>query len=379
MPWIPPRRAARWLAMFIFLLLSCTPASDSSAQSETPETDRRWDDIARYLAGLPVSPGSPLEQLQKSAEAQRQAQYFRSAYEPIEASRLNPMRSWAATELADARSADRTVFYPFGGPDFLHVYAFFPGAPLYVHFGLEPPGLPPDLLNMAPAARSRVMHLTRESLSSVLRFSFFRTNDMKVELLQSQIGAAPVLLAFAARSGLFIEDAGNIYIDAGGELREGQAAAGSQGTIPGVEIKLRSAEGRRSRLQYFSLNIADDAPNQAFFQYMNAQAPFTSYAKAASYLMHNDSFSRIRQLTLDQSVVYMQDDSGIPLRFFPDTAWDVQLYGAYDRPIPLFAVRLQNDLRKAYQQRERIKNLPFGIGYVFQQGRSNLMIARKKR
>ncbi|MBX7057971.1 MAG: hypothetical protein K1X75_07880 [Leptospirales bacterium] len=379
MPNILRSSPGRGVALILVLLLACAPDPQQSTEAQPATDNRQWDDVARYLAGMPVSEHSALQALERLPEAARQREYFRKHYEPIEASRLNPMRSWAAAELADARSSDRTVFYPFGGPDFLHIYAFFPEAPLYIHFGLEPPGLPPDLANMPAANRARLMQLTRESLSSVLRFSFFRTNDMHVELLQSQIGVAPVLLAFAARNGLVIVNARNIHLDRDGQLQNGATAASSPGAIAGVEIELRNPNGKLSRLQYFSMNIANDGDNQAFFNYMHQQGRLNAYAKAASYLMHNDSFSKIRSLVLEQSEVFMQDDSGMPVRFFGREQWDVQLYGAYDRPIPLFANRIQNDLKQMYANRSAVKSLPFGIGYVFQQGRSNLMIARKRQ
>lgn len=369
------------ISVLVFVYPACDsksqPVGEPAALLDGPgEPNPYWNDVARHLAGLDVRAESPLKALESKDQFKRQRDYFHQQWDRIEGPRLNPMRAWAAAELADARAANRPVFYPFGGPDYLHVAQFFPEAPLYVQFGLEPAGAPPDLANMNERDRANLMQLTRVSLSSVLRFSFFRTNDMRVELLQSRIGAVPVLMAFAVRCGKVIVNARSAFIDREGRLQYGAAPAG---TISGVRIDLEDAETKRPQtLLYFSLDISNSGDNAPFFTFMRTRGPFNSYAKAASYLMHRDAFTRIRDFTLEHSALFMQDDSGMPVRAFRREAWDLTFYGAYDRPIALFRNLYQADLREIYRRGTGVKPLPFGIGYVYQRGKSNLMIARKK-
>jgi hypothetical protein len=74
----------------------------------------------------------------------------------------------------------------------------------------------------------------------------------------------------------------------------------------------------------------------------------------------------------------VQDDSGIPLRYFTFFDWDVALYGVYDKPIKLFASFAQSDLKKSMKEKS-LGALPFSYGYNFQTGTSNLFIAEKKQ
>ena len=77
---------------------------------------------------------------------------------------------------------------------------------------------------------------------------------------------------------------------------------------------------------------------------------------------------------LGGSAVILQDDSGIPYRFFNPADWRIQLYGAYDRPYGSFRWLEQPDLKKAYATLTP-KPLGFRIGYGFSRIPSNLQLA----
>lgn len=70
----------------------------------------------------------------------------------------------------------------------------------------------------------------------------------------------------------------------------------------------------------------------------------------------------IRDVVLAKSNFIMQDDSGIPYRFFPPEVWSTQLYGSYTAPIALFSEHAEADLAEAYTS-DKVKKLPFRIGY----------------
>ncbi len=54
------------------------------------------------------------------------------------------------------------------------------------------------------------------------------------------------------------------------------------------------------------------------------------------------------------------------------------MYGKYNGPIPLFKGHFQKDYFNDYQKnKDKIRNLDFGIGYVYTKGQSNLMKAEK--
>jgi hypothetical protein len=105
--------------------------------------------------------------------------------------------------------------------------------------------------------------------------------------------------------------------------------------------------------------------------------PYGVYLKAASYLMHNSSFSAIRGTILNKAHFVLQDDSGIPLYSFEDATWDRQLWGKYTRTISLFRGRYQSSLANAYRNSAPLP-LNFYIGYNISHKECNMMWFRKK-
>ena len=99
-----------------------------------------------------------------------------------------------------------------------------------------------------------------------------------------------------------------------------------------------------------------------------------AYVKSASYLMHTDSFSTIRETLLDLRGAIVQDDSGVPLRYFDQKQWNLRLYGTYVPPLDIFRQYLQPDLAAAYARGSSGK-LVFGAGYHWNWKEANLMVA----
>jgi len=151
--------------------------------------------------------------------------------------------------------------------------------------------------------------------------------------------------------------------------------------VPGVEIAFKGNSGKIQKIRYYMLNVIDNAltvssPN--FIPYLLKEGRYTTVIKSASYLMHNDTikFTKIRKAILDSSDYIIQDDSGIPLRYF-QKGWSMKFHGFYDRPIPLFSNRTQNDLKEA-MKKHSTGILPFSYGYDYKKGESNLMTAERK-
>ena len=101
-----------------------------------------------------------------------------------------------------------------------------------------------------------------------------------------------------------------------------------------------------------------------------------SLLKAASYLMHEPGFSQARQFLLGASDTILQDDSGIPFRYFEPQAWDIHYFGPYHGPIEVFKKYWQQDLAENYA-RNTSTPLPFGFGYEWQPKSSGLIIATR--
>ncbi|MGI4761661.1 MAG: hypothetical protein ACRYF0_13210 [Janthinobacterium lividum] len=337
--------------------------------------------VAAYLAGLEPKAETPLAELAAQPTWQAFAKDQDKSWAKYRTTHTAPMNKWAATELDSVRQATTTLFYPFSGPDFLNAFTLFPTASTYVMFGLEPVGSVPSRENLQNPA---ILPAVKKSLWSVLNFSFFRTNDMAVDLKSVNLdGAVPLIMLFAARTGNHVQAVRPVQLDVQGQLHEATDTAHTPGskTIPGAELKLQAADGTEKIIYYFSADLSDWklGTKSAPLAYVRTLGPLTTYVKSATYLMHKSYFSKIRNLVLERSNYLLQDDSGIAMKYFPQSAWQFTYYGTYKRPINLFAKQYQPELTTAYHDSlRRARPLPFGTGYNWRQTDSNLLLAKRR-
>lgn len=365
-------------------------------------------DVAAFLAGLPVSTRSTLRPLTAQSAWQAYAADQDKSWTTYDTTRTATIEQWAATELDSVRAASPTIFYPFSGPDLLNVVTMFPTSQTYVLLGLEPVGAVPgpatlENINLFPALKA--------SLWSVLNFSFFRTNDMAVELnnktpdsaaikktnslLKAAVrssqrvnvgGVVPLLLLFAARTDHQVRAIRYVQLTSDGQLAAADSATvqnpGSK-VVPGVEVRIRSRTGAEKTVVYLSADLSDwklGQTKEAALKYVRSLGPLTTYVKSATYLMHKSYFSKVRNLILERSNYLLQDDSGIAMKYFRPSDWQFTHYGTYKRPIDLFAKQYQPALTAAYtDQGNPPRSLPFGTGYNWRRNDSNLLLAQRRQ
>lgn len=325
------------------------------------------NDTARFLAGMEVSAESPLTKFARDPGSLQHARYFDSAWKQLERRQLSKIRPWTEQNL---KQRQPTLFYVFSGPDFLYADAFFPATTTYVLAGLEPVGPLPEVTERT---RHSLPHL-RASLNTVLNYSFFITAEMRGRLNASQLpGTLPILYVFLARAGKTIRTVSLVSLDKDGNVQE----PGGRGT-PGVKIVFAGSEGAERTLYYFRTDLSDGGVRQSgFLQFCEKLGAGDALLKSASYLMHSDGFSKVRQFVLDHSQTIVQDDSGIPLRSFKPEQWELHPYGTYLGPIEVFPSRGQVALRELYRK-SRPTKLEFGVGYRWRGHDSNLLVATKK-
>src|SRR6201986_3698557 len=119
-----PSIASRlFAAALVAVLLALPVAPARSAETATP------DDTARFLAGLPPAPNSPLAALAKDPGWAQHAHFFDTIFSREDASTLAKVRAFAKENLPQHHD---TMLYMFSGPDFLYATSFFPSAKTYV-------------------------------------------------------------------------------------------------------------------------------------------------------------------------------------------------------------------------------------------------------
>ncbi|MBN2723489.1 MAG: hypothetical protein JXR95_05395 [Deltaproteobacteria bacterium] len=156
--------------------------------------------------------------------------------------------------------------------------------------------------------------------------------------------------------------------------------------VYGNRITFESPDGKTRTLVYFSMNLSDGEfhnieglqKRKDVMNYLNSLKIITTYVKSASYLMYKSYFVVIRDFILSKTKYFLQDDSGMPIKYISGDKFTSTFYGTYSKPIKLFKMYTQKDLKKIYRENKNIKRLPFGIGYHIVRGNSNLQLFKRK-
>jgi hypothetical protein len=157
------------------------------------------------------------------------------------------------------------------------------------------------------------------------------------------------------------------------------AAAGVRPRAVHVHFR-QQADGPLQELVFASFDASDEglAKNPAFLQFMVPIEPTVTLMKAASYLLHDASFRRMRELVEQKTSVLVQDDTGLPYSALLADGFNVELYGNYVDTIPVFHFRYQKDLASAYRAQASHAVLPFAWSYARRREEAALLVARKK-
>ncbi len=328
------------------------------------------DHQARFLAGLSVD-ATELEPLAREESWQTHSTSFHRAWLDLEDRQLSKIRNWMPATLNYIYEDPSPLFYTFSGPDFLYANAFFPNASTYILCGREPVGTLPDVAALSPESRASALGNLRTALNAILSFSFFITADMKNDLNQTQLsGTIPVLYVFLSRAGCRITSAELVKLSAAGDLTTDKSKT------PGVKIRFIGTTGKEQTLYYFTTDLSNWGikSNPTFMAFCRKQGQGNGFVKAASYLMHMTEFSDVRDFLLNNTRNIIEDDSGIPLKYFAGDQWMVSLYGNYPGPIELFKQHFQTDLDAAFRAGAS-GDLPFGVGYQWKPGISSLLVS----
>lgn len=339
--------------------------------------DRALNDAARFVAGLPLEDeNSKLYALTQTGEWKSHARNMDQIWNSFQQTAPKAI-AFSQSELTDINERCHTLFYPFGGPDFLFSNTFFPDMDTYFLIGLERAGRPVEVKHPS----GDTYRLYQNAVSDILNLSFFRTKDMKVELSNDTIdGVLPIITLLMVRADRELVSIKPASLTANGtivtENEDGTPITRATGLM---EIKyFRTGSNKLQTFYYLSTDLSDGGlPKNGHLKATIARFdPKTTatFIKSASYLMHEKYFSTIRDTILGCSSAVMQDDSGIPLSYYDPEQWNVTLYGTFYKPIALFSEYPQPELRDAYQAGDP-KSLNFRIGYARQ---SNVQIARKK-
>jgi len=364
--------------------VSCrNSSSDSSSTGVSASTMLRKQPIALHpfiKDTLLERKAAILTGKDTSSLSQKELSFSRNIRKEWQSTRqrvLQPVETWAYDEIPGTLIRNALVFYPFSGPDFAFVNAIYPGTSVYVLAGLEPVGSFSDAHDTSHSATREHLRELNRILYYSNRFGFFRTRDMARQL--KKIGVFNILLFYIANSGY---DIGAMRLLSWDPARCDTTA--SEHALPNVcYIEFRHPKsGNVSKLFYFAKDLSDRSlkKDTCWLSWIGNKASgksLVSLTKSASYLMHSRQFSTVRGFVVENSLLHVQDDTGIPFRFLSNSDRVNTLYGSYERPIRLFSSRYQSDLRMAYDSMQ-VRPLPFLIGYTAVNGKCNIQLSLKK-
>lgn len=359
-------RSMLGIAVLVTALLATVIPQTHAAEPATAQ------DIARLLAGMPVTRGSPLISATQSPGWIRHAAEMNTAWEAFENNHLRQTRDWSKTHLPVPYPA---MFYMFGGPDFVHADAFYPNAATYVLSGLEPVGRVPKLAAVSPEKLEEALGALRQSLKNFMQYGYFITREMDQQLRAGQFkGTLPVLLVFLARTGKTIHKVNSVHLNTTGTVQNGWR----KGRPGGAKLVFSGSDGNARTLYYFRTNLANGGVRTSgFLKFCARLGRGGSLVKSASYLMHTKPFSKVRDFLLQHSAAIVQDDSGIPLKHFTDKDWAMKPFGRYLGPTDQFKRFQQADLADFFAA-GGAKPVDFGIGYRWHPQRTNILLAKRR-
>ena len=226
------------------------------------------------------------------------------AWERYNKSNLLPMLEWSGEYVSEDQEKHKDIRYPFSGPDILHALHMFPGAENFILCGLEPVGQAPKSEILRSENSAQALAEIRTILEESLRFSFFKTLDMRAELNDAVYkGTLPIMCLFLSGSGYEIKKIERLELNKDGTIIN----LGSKNiNSDAVRIQAEDQNGKTINISYFKTNIANGLIRKSgFLQYLENIPKGLSYVKAASYLMHKSYFSEIRTHLLYLSLIHI--------------------------------------------------------------------------
>lgn len=380
----------RFIIPLLFVCVACSPNAPTSSKTEQRDTlvvtpaveatptfqvNDSLDQLASYIAGIDTTGNFSSGVFMKSYMAF--CSRFESRWTTYKNERIKPVSQFATQQLDSLLPTSKTVFYPFSGPDILYPLLFFPNRERYVLVGLEPVGSLPDFQEDSVISYYDQLY---NSLNAILNFSFFRTESMHDDLHNEDLdGTVHVLLLFLKRMDNKIVSIQRFGIDTSGQkILSTIQSPPLEAPVQGLQIEFVGSSNQLQTVEYVSANIADYSLNakKGLKKYLYAiQQPIT-YLKGASYLLHKPTFKTMREVILNNSQAVVEDDSGIPVKYFLNNSWSLHLYGSYSKPIAMFSKHYQTDLDSLYKTKGAV-NLKFGLGYNYRDKNSNFLVARR--
>lgn len=369
---------------FFFLAITFSLSSSLSYSQTTENITNRFEEFALFVTGQEFPKSITDTTIDLTFWTDYQAK-INVDWPTMDSTRLTPMSQWRTDEISPKINDSLTLFYPFSGPDFLHAYYLFPDAQNYVFLAQEQLGEIPDLSKMKQKDLADYLDKFYYSIRDIYQRSYFITGRMNTDLSNARVkGVLPLIIFFMAQTGHSVSDVKYEYVSSDGSFKPLTSVTGRFSATECITINFNNGDSSKNKtLRYFRCDISDEGftITPGFKTYLNGLTDINTYVKSASYLLHYGTFTTIRNIILANSKSVLQDDTGIPYKYYEKEKWNTYLYGVYVKPISDFTspYLMQNDLKTVYDAKgENVKPLPFSLGYHWSTGDQNQMLFIRK-
>lgn len=294
-----------------------------------------------------------------------------------------------------------TVVYPFGGGDLLSALTTYPDAQEITTLSLEHAG---DVRRLKELDRERLaksLALFRKSIAGLLCCNDSTSeNLMQMERadIPSQLSFFMVALAIHDYEPLSLRyftvqpDGSLHYLDAqeiaaeetktAKKLNQVWVSPSFSEAFSNAELTFRSRGAGKDAPARVHRHVAANLSDQALgkdarvLKHLETKGQVSAMTKAASYLLWNAAFVKVRSYLLDHMLFMVSDSTGIPPRFAKKAGFVQETYGRFTGPFLEASKQYAEEFVTLWSE-QPYRPLPFRYGYPEAHKHYHMLITRK--
>lgn len=293
-----------------------------------------------------------------------------------------------------------TLVYPFGGGDLMSALQIFPEAQEVTTISLELAGDPRRWKALTDKAElKRSLKVVSEASESTLinndsvseKMSVAQRGELPGQLSMHLMGLAlagqePVSVRFFRLEAdgtlhyLSQEDIDALEETTAKKLHKEWKSPDFSPAFANVEVQFvprGKPDAPRRIHRHFAANLANKKVPPGLIAHLEAKGRVTTMTKAASYLLWDGGFSKLRNWLLANSAFMVSDSTGMPPSLWKENGCTVDAYGKFEKPflVESEADPVADEMRALWAT---AKKVPMRFGYADGTEKKNdhLMIAK---
>jgi len=416
---MPTYRSPKPLLLAVLTLLipsACTPAQQATAPPATPtvaaasptpapvaapataDRSQSFDKELRLLFRMVACAGSEPVPKEYEAVVARHCDLFQKTMTSYRTKYVSVAQPFLVG--LQPKGLPTTVVYPFGGGDLLSALTTYPDLTEVTTLSLEYAGDPRRIIGITPERLEFSLTQVRRRVSGLLIWTESTSENM-MQLQQGDIpgqlaffltglavhGQEPVGLRFFNLTpegnvvGLSKEDITALEGSTATKLNQVWKSPDFSVAFSNSEITFRKAGDPNAPLRvhrHIAADLSDSGLRKVpgVLKHLEAKGRITAITKAASYLMWNSGFSKIRDYLLANMEYMLSDSTGIPPHYAQKAGFEVLAYGQFDAPFLAAPESEAKDMLALYAAQPK-RELNFRYGYPDLHSHHHLLVTRK--